>query len=151
MFHQGDTIESLIPKSNKEALEDELKNDALSVIITLKDNEFKLANSPLLENETEEKRISKLFVVRGGLSYVERLIRQSEVTAAKLRTGRFQGIFGLDVSNSRVPLGRFRQRYEKEIAESSNNIINLSDKHSKQGAFSNGNKYSYGIDLTPST
>ena len=65
-----------------------------------------------------------------------------------------QGIpkhFGLDVSNSRVPLGRFRQRYEKEIAESSNKIIKLSDKHSKQGAFSNGNKYSYGIDLTPST
>lgn len=90
-------------------------------------------------------------IIRGGIDYVERLIRQSEGTAAKLRTGRFQGIFGLDVSNSRVPLGRFRQRYEKEIAESPNNIIKIHDKHSKQGAFSNGNKYFYGIDLTPST
>ena len=151
MFHQGDTIESLIPKSNKEALEDELKNDALSVIITLKDNEFKLANSPLLENETEEKRISKLFVVRGGLSYVERLIRQSEGTAAKLRTGRFQGIFGLDVSGGQTAIERIRQRYQAEINNNPNNIIKLSDKHSKQGAFSNGNRYSRGVDLNPST
>lgn len=155
LFHQGDTIESLIPKSNKEALEDELKNDALSVIITLKDNEFKLANSPLLENETEEKRISKLFVVRGGLSYVERLIRQSEGTAAKLRTGRFQGIFGLDVSSGQTAIERIRQRYQAEINNNPNNVIKLSDKHSKQGAFlmpENGKPYtmSYYHNTQPS-
>ena len=90
-------------------------------------------------------------IIRGGIDYVERLIREFNGTPTQLRARGFQSIFGLDVSNSRVPLGRFRQRYEKEIAESSNNIIKLSDKHSKQGAFSNGNKYSYGIDLTPST
>ena len=151
LFHQGDTIESLIPKSNKEALEKALNNDAMSVIISLKNREFELSNDPLLENETEEKRISKLFVVRGGLSYVERLIRQSDGTTTKLRAGGFQGIFGLDVSGGRTAIERIRQRYQAEINNNPNNVIKLSDKHSKQGAFSNGNRYSRGVDLSPST
>lgn len=151
LFHQGDTIESLIPKSNKEALEKALNNDAMSVIISLKNREFELSNDPLLENETEEKRISKLFVVRGGLSYVERLIRQSDGTTTKLRAGGFQGIFGLDVSGGRTAIERIRQRYQAEINNNPNNVIKLSDKHSEQGAFSNGNKYSRGVDLSPST
>lgn len=66
---------------------------------------------------------------------MDRLTRESNGITAQLRARGFQSIFGLDVSNSRVPLGRFRQRYEKEIAESPDNIIKLSDKHSKQGAF----------------
>lgn len=90
-------------------------------------------------------------IIRGGIDYVERLIRQSEGTAAKLRTGRFQGIFGLDVSGGQTAIERIRQRYQAEINNNPNNIIKLSDKHSEQGAFSNGNKYFYGIDLTPST
>lgn len=151
LFHQGDSIDSLIPKANKEAFENELKNDALSVIIRLKEAEWDLANNPLVDRETEEKRISKLFVLRGGIDYVERLIRESNGTTTQLRARGFQSIFGLDVSNSRVPLGRFRQRYEKEIADNPDNIIKISDKHSEQGAFSIGNKYSRGVDLSPST
>lgn len=151
LFHQGDSIDSLIPKANKEAFENELKNDALSVIMRLKEAEWDLANNPLVDGETEEKRISKLFVLRGGIDYVERLIRESNGTTTQLRARGFQSIFGLDVSNSRVPLGRFRQRYEKEIADNPDNIIKISDKHSKQGAFSIGNKYSRGVDLSPST
>ena len=151
LFHQGDSIDSLIPKANKEAFENELKNDALSVIMRLKEAEWDLANNPLVDGETEEKRISKLFVLRGGIDYVERLIRESNGTTTQLRARGFQSIFGLDVSNSRVSLGRFRQRYEKEIADNPENIIKISDKHSEQGAFSNGNKYSRGVDLSPST
>ena len=82
---------------------------------------------------------------------MERLIRQSEGTAAKLRTGRFQGIFGLDVSGGQTDIERIRQRYQAEINNNPNNIIKLSDKHSEQCAFSNGNKYSRGVDLSPST
>lgn len=66
---------------------------------------------------------------------MDRLTWESNGTTAQLRDKGFQSIFGLDVSNSRVPLGRFRQRYEKEITESPDNIIKISDKHSKQGAF----------------
>ena len=33
------------------------------------------------------KRISKLFVPREGIDYVERLIRQSDGTSTKLRAG----------------------------------------------------------------
>lgn len=155
LFHQGDTIESLIPKSNKEALEKALNNDAMSVIISLKNREFELSNDPLLENETEEKRISKLFVVRGGLSYVERLIRQSDGTTTKLRAGGFQGIFGLDVSGGRTAIERIRQRYQAEINNNPNNVIKLSDKHSKQSAFlmpENGKPYtmSYYHNTQPS-
>ena len=95
------------------------------------------------------KRISKLFVLRGGIDYVERLIRQSDGTVTKLRAGGYQSIFGLDVSGGQTAIERIRQRYQAEINDNTNNIIKLSDKHSKQGAFSDGNKYSRGVDLSP--
>ena len=55
------------------------------------------------------------------------------------------------MSNDRTAIDRIRKKYESEVAETPNNIIKLSDKHSAQGAFSNGNKRSRGVDLSPST
>lgn len=90
-------------------------------------------------------------IIRGGIDYVDGLVRKSNTTSTELRTRGFQRLFGLDVSNDRTAIDRIRKKYESEVAKTPNNIIKLSDKHSKQGAFSNGDKYSYGIDLSPST
>lgn len=155
LFHQGDSILSLLPRESIDRLENSLKNDLLRAIIRLKDMEWELANTPLLQNETEEKRISKLFVIRGGIDYVDGLVRKSNTTSTELRTRGFQRLFGLDVSNDRAAIDRIRKKYESEVAETPNNIIKLSDKHSKQSAFlmpENGKPYtmSYYHNTQPS-
>jgi len=126
------SIEEIISKNGVDNLRKIVENGEKNRLFWLKDLEVKLMTAELMDGETEEDRISSLYILRGELEYVRTLSRTKPSGDAKLLKGLSE-LCDMDVRAYRQRGQRIRDTYRKT------GEINIEfEKHSKQGAFSNG-------------
>ena len=116
-----------------------MTNDAVDALLNIRESEFRLLSSPLIDGETEEQRVAKLYVLRGAGEYEEGILKTRPGIYAEV-SRRFPGLVGLALSGARRVTERIRAKYTEEINQNEANRIRLDDRNSReQGSFSFAN------------